>query len=807
MNKKISVLLSLTGILFFMGVSGLQAQFQMSSSDPFGMNTGKKTYKLAGVTVEGNNYVSDETIIAIAALYPGKELVFPLDGNDLAYRTAIQNLWKRDEFSKVEITVDRVIGEELFLLIEVSEWNRVGGVSISNNKKIDLEDIETALDKNTGDVVSHYDLYRAEKQIRNLYLEDGYALDTIDIKLKKLDNSMYDSMLVYIEEGPKLKVKEIIFNGNVELTDKELIKAMEENDTKSWWEFWKSSKYLANELENDRKLMESYCHEMGYVDAIIEEPKVEIDKENKSVKLVFNMTEGQKQYIRNITFTGNTVFDVDALSNRLDFEKGEPYDTKRFEANLFGNEKQDDALSLYLDNGYLRANFVPQETRIGTDSVDVEVRVMEFDRYKFNRVSIEGNDRTLDKVIRRDLYTVPGDYFSRSAVIRSIRQLNVMNYFNPENLTPEIQPAVADATTVDVVYNVEERSTDTINASVGFAGSFGLMVQAGLTFNNFSIKEPFRAGGGQRLNLSVQYGQQNMYNSFSIGFTEPWLFDKPTTVGVVAYSRYQNYSTINLRSQGITTNFGRRFKWPDDYWRGDWSLRFQLNDNMLENQYYSYYYRNGKYTELTLDQRFSRTSQNHMFFPSYGSRFELQTAFAMGAIGVGETDYLKNEIKFDMYNPLWSYEGQNKLVFMSSVNVGYVTGIQTDTTMNQIELYRMGGNGLSGFGTIPLRGYPDNGIGSQYGNKLMSKYVAELRFALSMDPMPVYFYAFAEAGNVWVDMENCNPFELKRSAGVGVQMMIQALGNIGFSYGYGFDAIETGAGDSGWKFLFHLGGM
>lgn len=805
-KKRISQVLILPAILILFAFPELNAQFQMSSSDPFGIGE-KKTYKLAGVTVEGNSFVSDETIIAIAALYPGKTLTFPLDGNDLSYRNAIKNLWKRDEFSNIEIIVDRVIGDDIYLTIKVTEWDRVGGIEISNNKKIDVEDIKEALDKNKGDVVSNYDLYLGEKKIRNLYLEDGYSVDTVDISLEKLDDSIYDSLFVYIEEGPKLKVKEIVFIGNNELTAKELEKAIDENDTKQWWEIWKSSKFLANKLEEDRKLIEEYCHEKGFVDAVVESPKVQIDKENKSVKLVFNMHEGQKQFVRNINFAGNTVFKEEHLLRRLDFQKGEPYDSKRFEANLFGNEKQSDALSLYLDNGYLRANFDPRETRIGKDSVDIEIRVMENERYKFNRINIKGNDRTLDKVIRRDLYTIPGNYFSRSGVIRSIRQLNVMNYFNPEKLTPEVEPAVSDATTVDVTYNVEERSTDTINASIGFAGSFGLMVQAGLTFNNFSIKEPFQAGGGQRLNLSVQYGQQNMYNSFSVGFTEPWLFDKPITVGIVAYSRYQNYSTINLRSSGITTNFGRRFKWPDDYWRGDWSFRVQQNDNLLDNNFYSMYYRNGKYTEFTIDQRFSRTSQNHMFFPSNGSRFELKTAFAMGSVGIGETDYLKNELKFEMYNPLWAYEGQNKLVFMSSANVGYVTGIKSDTTMNQIELYRMGGNGLSGFGTIPLRGYPDNGVGSEYGNKLMSKYVAELRFALSMDPMPIYFYGFAEAGNVWQDIESCDPFKLQRSAGIGVQMMIQALGNIGFSYGYGFDPIITGEGDAGWKFLFHLGGM
>ncbi len=805
--KKVSQILAVLSILVLATIS-LQAQFQMASpSDPFGLNNQPKTYRLAGVTVEGNTFVSDETIIAIAALYPGKELIFPLDGNDLSYRNAIKNLWKRKEFSNIEILVDRVIGDEIYILIRVTEWDRIGEIKISNNKKIDEEDIKEAIGKNKGDIVSNYDLYIGEKNITNLYLEDGYSIDTIDIHLKSQDSSMYDPLIVYVEEGPKLKVKKITFVGNVNIESEELEKAIDENDTKKWWEIWKSSKFMKNSLEADRALIEEYCHQEGYVDATVDYPEIIINREKKSVELVFNMFEGERQYIRNLEFEGNTVFNEVTLLTRLDFEKGEPYDIKRFEANLYGNEKQEDALALYHNNGYLRANFIPEETRIGKDSVDISIQVREYDRYKFNRVGVKGNERTRDKVIRRDLFTVPGEYYNRAGVIRSIRQLSVMNYFNPEKLTPEIEPAVADATTVDIKYTVEERSTDTINASVGFAGSYGLLLQAGLTFNNFSIKEPFRAGGGQILNLSVQYGQQNSYNSFSIGFTEPWLFDRPITLGFVAFSRYQNYSTIDLRSTGITANFGKRFHWPDDYWRGDWSTRFQLNDNMLDDNYFSYYYRNGKYTEFTIDQRLSRTSQNHMFFPTAGSRLEWRTAFAMGAVGVGETDYLKNELNFNMYNPLWQYEGQERLVFASLAKIGYVTGLKSDTTMNQIELYRMGGNGLSGFGTIPLRGYPDNGIGSEYGNKLMARYTAELRFALSLDPMPIYFYGFAEAGNAWLDLDVADPFDLKKSAGIGIQLMIQAIGNIGFSYGYGFDPAYGETNPAGWKFLFHLGGQ
>ncbi len=486
---------------------------------------------------------------------------------------------------------------------------------------------------------------------------------------------------------------------------------------------------------------------------------------------------------------------------RLEFESGDVYDDEKFSLNLQGNQESTDALSLYMDNGYLQARMEPKIKKISADSIDIEISVYEGDRYKIGRVEIAGNDKTKDKVIRRELFTRPGEFFDRSAIIRSIRALGMMNYFNPEALKPDVKPSEIDATSVDIIYKVEERSTDTFNASLGFAGSFGLTLSAGITLNNFSITEPLFGGAGQVFNLNAEIGQITRYRNLSLGFTEPWLFDEPTTVGFNIYDSQLRYN-YDIRRTGIAVNFGRRFKWPDDYFRGDWSARVQLNDIGTES---SYYYRPGKYSEVSISQRISRISLNNLFFPTVGSRFSFSTDFAMGALGIGSTDYLKNELSYETFLPLVSVAGLDRVVLYVSSKLGYVAGIKSDTTLSPIELYLMGGNGLSGFGVTPLRGYDDNTIGPTTGSKVLAKHTAELRFALSLNPMPIYFYGFAEAGNVWQSLRKTDPFDLKRAAGVGIQMLINPIGIFGFSYGYGFDPITGGEQPSGWRFLFHLG--
>ncbi len=757
---------------------------------------GAESFVIAGITVEGNRFADAETIISLSGLRVGNQLALPADNK---LQTALRNLWKRKQFSDVDIIVDRVTPAGVFLIIKLKEFDRLNEIEVRNNEEVDTEDITKAIGKVKGDIISKYDLYLFRRDIKKLYADEGLAFAKVEVELEPTDTVQYSNLIIYVEEGIEFYVNSINIEGNKFFDDDDLISEFDETKTKSWWQIWKSSKFDLNDYKNDIELLKKFYQNNGFVDVDIISDSVQYNEEKETVDITINLVEGSKLFIRNIRFEGNTVYKEKALLRRLEFKPGDPYDLETFEMNLRGNQEQTDALSLYANSGYLAAQFEKDEKRIGTDSVDIIINVYENDRFKIRRVDVTGNTKTKDKVIRRELYTRPGDYFDRSAVIRSIRALGVMNYFNPEALQPQVNPV--DNTSVDVVYKVEERSTDTFNASIGFAGSFGLTGAVGFTFNNFSLSEPLQGGGGQIFNFNWEFGQFNRLQTFSIGFTEPWLMNEPTTIGFNLFDSRINFN-YELRRTGLSVNLGRRFKWPDDYFRADWSLRYQENDVGTSG---GTFFRPGINQEVTIGQTISRISLNSMFFPTVGSRFSYSTNFAMGAIGLGTTDFFKNELNFEIYNPLLKVDGMDRLVLYLSSKMGYIAGFESDTAISPIELYFMGGNGLGGFGVIPFRGYPDRSIGPRNGGKVMSRYIAELRFSLSQGQMPIFLYGFAEAGNVWENIKNTDPFQLKRSAGIGIQMLLNPIGIIGFSYGYGFDALGTAKEPTGWQFLFHLG--
>ena len=752
-----------------------------------------KSYVIAGIQVEGNKFADEQTIIALSGLVPRDRVKLP---NDNKFQIAMKNLWNRKQFSDVEIVIDKITPLGIFLTIKVKEYTRLSEIIIEGNKELTRDEIIKVIGKVKGDVLTPYELYLARQSIKKKYTEEGLLFAKVEAEIEPTDTSYYSKMIISVNEGTEFFTGSIEFEGNKNFSDADLASEFDDTHTKEWWQFWRSSKFDTKEYETDKELLKTFFRKEGYIDAEILKDTIIYDEKKSELHIKLWIEEGKKYYIRNIEFDGNTVYPSQLLLARLDFKKGDVYDQDKFEKNLNGNEDQTDVLSLYADNGYLSIRFIPEEVRINPDSVDIKIKVYENQRLKIRRVEIVGNNKTKDKVIRRELYTRPGDYFDRSAVIRSVRALGVMNYFNPEALRPDVRPV--DEGNIDLIYRVEEKSNDMVNASIGFAGSFGLTGSVGVTFNNFSITEPLSGGGGQIFNIQAEFGQANRYQTYAIGFTEPWLFDEPTTVGFNLYYRDIKYF-YNQKSVGFATNLGRRFRWPDDYFRGD--LRLRIQNNVADSIYLT---RPG--LEVTLGQSISRISLNHPFFPTYGSRFSFSTDFAMGALGVGAIDYLKNELKFEMVHPLLKIDDNDRMVLYLSTNLGYITGITNDTTFPPVELYYMGGSELSGyFGTIPFRGYPDNSIGPNYGGKVMAKYTAELRFALSMNPMPVYIYGFAEAGNVWYSLKETDPFNLKRSAGLGLQINLAPIGIIGFSYGYGFDPAGLTGEKSGWKFLFHLG--
>ncbi|MBI3258025.1 MAG: outer membrane protein assembly factor BamA [Ignavibacteriae bacterium] len=761
-----------------------------------------RKYKIAGISVEGNKFSDEQTIISLSGLRVGSEVDIP--GREL--QDAIKSLWLRNQFSDVDIVVEKSTPLGVFFTIKVKEYSRFSWLEVIGSDKVSYSDIKKAVGHSRGDILSPYDAYLSAKAVKALYDKEGMMYATVKPEIVPTDTASYSRLVLTIQEGVEFHVSSVSFTGNTKVSSGDLEGALEDTHSKPWWKFWRSSKFDKNKYDEDKvKLIQEYKRR-GFIDAEIIRDTLKFDPPNEEVAIQIDVREGKQFILRSVHFEGNTVYPEELLIRRLSVRTGEPYDVERFDKNLSANEDQTDVASLYLDNGYLSYQGVKEEKRVGEDSVDIVVRVFEKDRFTIRRVEIIGNTKTKDKVIRRELYTRPGDYFSRSAIIRSIRALGVLNYFNPEALQHKDLVKPVDNTRVDVIYKVEERSTDTFNASLGVAGSLGLTGSVGVTFNNFSISEPLRGGGGQILNINAEFGQGSTYQTTSISFTEPWLNNEPTTLGVNLYRTRQQY-TYDLEQIGGQINIGRRLRWPDDYFRVDGSLRIQSLNNRGSSVYAQ-----GLSSEISVGGSISRVSLDNLVFPTSGSKFIYSSQIALGSVGLGTTDYWKNSVQFEFINPLLSIDGNTRLVLYLTSDMGYVTGVGKDTTnIPPNQRFYMGGNGLGGFNLTPLRGYPDNSLGpinsDNYvlGGRLMMRHNLELRFALSLNPMPIYLLAFAEAGNVWDGLQHADPFDLKRSAGVGVRLLLNPIGLLGFDYGYGFDPIGAVGEKSGWRFHFQFG--
>lgn len=756
---------------------------------------------IAGISVEGLTLGEDmQTVIAYSGLRIGAEA----RPDDLV--AAVKNLWNRRTFADVRIEKERETALGIFLVIRVVPMPRLRSLTIVGNDDVAKSEIEKAIGKVRGDIVSPYDLYVIRQSVKKLYESEGMLFARVEAELSSADSGIYNDLTVTIDEGAEYSVEAIEFEGNEVHSDDELAAAFEDTKTKAWWQFWKSNTFDLKKYAADKEKLKAWFLDNGLLDAELVDDTVIFHNDRSTVTLRLTVKEGPEVFIRSIRFAGNTVYDADILTRRLGIDTGVKYNASTFVQNLQMNADQSDVASLYMDNGYLTARMIPDFVRVSPDSVDVVINVFEGERFTVRRVEIVGNNKTRDRVIRRELFTRPGDFFSRSAMIRSIRGLGVLNYFNQEALNQPPQITPVDKTQVDLTYKVEERSTDTFNASVGFAGAFGLTGSVGVTLNNFDITQPLRGGGGQIMSFQWEFGQASRLQTFQLSFTEPWLMGQPTTVGFNLYDTRQNFN-ISVRRTGASLNVGRRFRFPDDYFRGDWAVSFER----IESNTNSFFSRAGTNTALTLSQTFSRTSFDNIIFPTSGSRFVLSTRLTTGFLGIGTTDFAKLGFTFDMVNPLVNINNYPRLVLFLGSEMGFVDGLKSDTTIPPQELYYMGGNGLGGFAITPLRGYRDNIIGPldatgrALGGRVQARFTAELRFALSLNPFPIYLLSFAEAGNVWESLRTADPFGLKRAAGVGMRLLLQPIGLLGFDLGYGFDPDPATGQRSGWRFHFQFG--
>lgn len=798
----------------------------------------QKNFTILGVSVEGNITTDAATIIANSGLKVGDEIEIPGD----ATNNAIKKLWKLKVFNDVQILIERQIEKGVFLLIKVTENPRLEKVIFEGFDELDEEDLNKAVKIDKGHVLTQQEIFKIKSKMKKLYDEEGlmnaqitpaqyvYKSHEIDddeliITWINVNNSedtyktIYDydassmsdpvakikdkTLLVYyIEEGDDITVRNINFIGNEAFDDDDLADEFDETTPHVWWKFWRSSKFNKEDYKKDKELLKKFYFNNGYRDFEILSDSLHFYNSNKDLDIFVTVYEGNQYKIRNITWEGNTVFDAQELSDKLGFEKGDVYNLEKFQQNLFFNESQTDASSLYQNSGYLATNLEPIEKKVPPDSIDITIKVTENNRFKIGTIEITGNDKTMDKVIRRELFVVPGDYFSRGNIITSIQQLANLSYFNVEKLysnTEGVTYKPVDDSTVSLVFNVEEKSSDYFNASVGYSGSFGFSGALGLTLTNFSIAHPFQMGEGQILNFSWQFGINNYYRTFTIGFTEPWFLDTPTMVGFELFDTRQRF-IYDLRQTGFTLKSGRRLSWPDNFFYIQGFFRFQYNDVIDGGSYY----KTGLTRQYTLGATLSRSDIDNPIFPSRGSKISLHGEISGGPFLPGQVDYYKFEFNADIYKRLFN---SNRFALYTNISLGYMDELTKSTYIQPFEYYFMGGNGQY-IATVPLRGYDDRTVGPSFGNvggRVMTKYTVELRTALTLEPIPIYLIAFAEAGNVFLNLKETDFFNLKKSVGLGARIMIMPIGLLGFDYGYGFDRKSVDGQDPQWIFHFQFG--
>lgn len=755
---------------------------------------GPRTYKILSINAEGNKFYDSRIIISNSGLKIGDEIMIPSETT----QQAIKNLWNMKLFSDVEISVDKKVGDGAYIIIKVKELPKLDNIKFSGNDEFSDKDLADKIPLETGQVITPQTVKDIEYNLIKLYETEGYPLATV--KVDQFVNSYNEAQLrVKISEGNKISVTKIRFVGNSKISTGDLKGSMEETSERKWWKFWDKARFNRKDYEKDKEFILDYYRKNGFKDATIIDDKLVFKNNKEDLDITIKINEGPKYKIGNITFSGNTIYKDSTLFEKLDMRRGDVYNVMKFNQNLRGNENQSDIASMYLDNGYLGFSADVDETIKGKNTVDFKINITENRQYRVGLISFSGNTKTQDKVARRELFTLPGQYFNKTAMIQSMQRMSQLNYFNPESLNYDF--IQRNDSTVDLVYLVEERSSDQLNASVGYSQTFGFSGSLGLTFNNFDIADPLSGGAGQILSLQWDFGTSGTYRTFRIGFTEPWLFNTPTSGGIDIYDTKQNY-TYQIQETGSTLNIGRRFKFPDDYFRGDWFLKFQRT-NVIQG---AGIYQTGKRLQISIGQVISRNSTNSPIFPSIGSKLSLSAEIA-GANLVGTTNFYKLGFKTEAYKSL-DYSG--KLVLASLFNIESISSLSSDNYVPPNELFFMGGSGLS-YNTVALRGYEDRTIGpvnlirSPIGGRFMMKYGVELRYSLSQDPIPIFLSIFAEAGNLWSSFKQADLFDLKRSVGFGARLMLPAVGIIGFDLGYGFDRKVVDNQDPSWLFHFQFG--
>lgn len=813
-----------------------------------------KEYTIAAISISGNNNYDEYVLIGYSGLKVGQKIIVPSDVTS----TVVQRFWKQGLFTNVRLEIAGIQGNNIWLNIHLDQRPKISEINFTGAKKKEKEELEKSIGISKGSQITPYLIDKAKKVITDYYHDKGYYYARVSVVPREEDGT--ETIVdIKIEKGNKIKVNHIYFTGNKELSDKKLDRAMKKtNDKNNILNIFRNKKFIPFEYENDKKLLIEKYNELGYRDAVIVADSVVADtsSEKNSLKYVnvyISVDEGKRYYFRNINWLGNTVYSTDYLRRVLGIKKGDIYNQKKLNQRL--NEDEDCVSNLYLDNGYLFLNMQPFETNIVGDSIDMEIRIMEGRQATINRVNIEGSEYLYEHVVRRELRTKPGDLFSKSDIMRSMRELAATGHFSAEPGKMDIK-TVPDPEngTVDLTYVLESKRNDQIELSAGW-GQTGVVGILKLKFTNFSLRNlfnfkkyrPLPQGDGQTLTLSAQTNGM-YYQAYSISFTEPWLGGKrPNTFTFSAnysiqsgisstyssqYSQYY-YSDNSwysydydpdkyIKTLGITAGIGTRLNWPDDYFTLYGQISY-LNYNLSHWDYFAL--QTGIANNFNISVILSRNSLDQPIYPSRGSDISLSVALTppyslWDGINYENADqqtkyrwieYYKIKFKSRFFVPLTR---DNKLVLMGRAEFGFL-GYYNINKRSPFETFWVGGDGMSGYSstyateTVALRGYSNGSLtptyedGGQAGN-IYTRFSLELRYPILMkETTMIWVLGFAEAGNCWRDYQDFNPIDLKRSAGVGLRVFMPMFGLLGVDWAYGFDKVNGQV--SGSQFHFVIG--
>ena len=844
-------------ILLFLALFSTALHAQQPEGEDYVIDYNKpQTYIIGGVRVSGNKFLDAERIKAVAGFRVGSQVTLPSE--DVAIK--LSAITDQKYFRNVGFYVDSLSAarDTVWLRIDVTERPRVSAWSYRGVKKSEQDDLKEKLNLKRGGELSEYVISSSTGVIKNYYKEKGFnnaKVNVITVEDSVINNAV--RVTFDVDRGKKVKVRTITYEGVDGIDKYKLDKSMKKTKDRSWYNFFNSKKFNEDEYPNDKVSLIDAFNERGYRDAKIVQDSIFTIEEGR-LGINFKIDQGRQYYFRNITWTGNSVYPAEYLNEVIKIQKGDVYDIVTLNQRLQGGKEGElSVASLYRDYGYLFFNVTPVETNIVGDSVDVEIRMVEGKQATFNNVLISGNNITNERVIRRAVYTRPGYLYSQSDFERSIRELGTMSNFDAEKIVEQgsgwnlIPDPINN--TVDISYNVEEKSNSQLELSGGW-GARTFVGTIGINFSNFSTRNFFRKEAwkpvplGDNQTLAFRYQTNGTYyQALSASFVEPWLFGKkPTSLSVSAYYTRQTNSYLGyggygygygygyygdyqiLRDDksmdvgGFSIGLGNRLKWPDNYFTLYNSIGWQFY-NLKDWYRYYYVFTDGRYNNIHYTLSLSRQSIDQQIYPRKGSDmvFSLQLTPPYSLFRSKDIDYSQmsdqDHYRWLEYNK-WTFSGRSyvtiwkDLVLMTAAHFGYLGYYNRNWGYSPFEGFLVGGDGMSGYNTygnevIALRGYEDYSltprIDGAYAGNVYDKFTVELRYPIILKPQSTIFaLAFLEGGNCWSDIKSFNPFQIKRSAGVGLRVFLSVVGMLGVDWGYGFDA---GPNEDKSQFHFTIG--